>query len=256
MPEDAGLHYQIYNRDEMLPVVLIHGAGGNYLYWPSEIRRMPGVRVYALDLPGHGKSAGTGQQSISAYVGSIVQWLQAVGLHRAVFVGHSMGGAIALRLALEHPGNLLALGLIATSISMRVNPTLINDTANKTHFERAVKNVISWSFSSQAPESLKNTAFKRLAKTRPSVLQGDFLACDGFNLHDRLGEISCPVLVLCGIEDKMTPMGRVEQLADAIPQARLEVISEAGHMVMLEKPRAVADILQRFLQEIKFLETS
>ncbi len=250
MPEDTGLHYHIYNQDALVPVVLIHGAGGNYLYWPSEIRRLPGVRTYVLDLPGHGKSTGTGHQSISAYVDTVVRWLQAVGLHRAVIVGHSMGGAIALRLALEHPDNLHALGLLGTSASMKVNPTLIEDTANDIHFERAVKNVISWSFGRQASESLIEIAHKRMVKTRRTVLHGDFLACDDFNVSGRLGEISCPTLVLCGEEDKMTPARRVQQLADAIPQAHLEIIQGAGHMVMLEKPQVVADALLHFLQRI------
>ncbi|HSF82471.1 MAG TPA: alpha/beta hydrolase [Anaerolineales bacterium] len=251
MPEAAGLHFQIYNPKAPLPVVLIHGAGGNHLYWPSEIRRLPGVRTYALDLPGHGKSEGPGEQSIPGYVQALVYWLQAAGLHRAVFVGHSMGGAIAIGLALQHPDHVLALGLLGTSASMRVNPALIEDSANAARFERAIRNVISWSFGSQVPEKLSSTAYKRMADTRPSVLHGDFLACDGFIVNDRLGEITCPVLVLCGEEDKMTPVRKAQQLADSIPQARLEVVHGAGHMLMLEKPQVVADLLRRFLDRIR-----
>lgn len=251
MPEAAGLYYRIYDQAARLPVVLIHGAGGNHLHWPTEIRRLPGVRVYALDLPGHGKSPGAGQQSISAYVDTVLRWMEGVGLHRAVFVGHSMGGAIALWLGLASADHVLALVLLGTTASMKVNPTLMKDLANTEHFERAVSNIISWSYSRKAPESLKNIAYRRMLKIRPSVLFGDFLACEGFDVGNRLGELMCPVLALCGEEDRMTPTAYVQRLVDMVPQARLEVIPGAGHMVMLEKPQSVADIVLRFLQGVK-----
>ena len=63
MPVAADLYYHIYEGSEegrRPPVVLIHGAGGTHLHWPSEVRRLPGYRVLALDLPGHGKSGGAG----------------------------------------------------------------------------------------------------------------------------------------------------------------------------------------------------
>src|SRR4030042_2520041 len=106
MPNAAGIYYHAYEGaggGKHPPVVLIHGAGGHHLYWPSQIRRMPGLRVYALDLPGHGKSEGRGEQSIALYAESILGWLLAVDIHRAIFVGSSMGRAIALHLALAHP---------------------------------------------------------------------------------------------------------------------------------------------------------
>jgi len=251
MPEAAGLYYRLYNQEARLPVVLIHGAGGNHLHWPTEIRRLPGMRMYALDLPGHGKSPGAGQQSIPAYVKTVQRWLHSVGLHRAVFVGHSMGGAIALWMGLEYPDNVFALGLLGTTASMKVNPGLIKDLANTAHFEKAVSNIVSWSYSRKAPESLKSIAYRRMAKIRPSVLHGDFIACDKFDVGDRLGELRRPVLVICGEEDRMTPTAHVQRLVDLAPQARLEIVQGAGHMVMLEKPQGVTDILLRFLQGLK-----
>ncbi|MEJ5225477.1 MAG: alpha/beta fold hydrolase, partial [Anaerolineales bacterium] len=73
MPIAAGLHY--FSHNETLtsrpPVILIHGAGGNYLSWPAEIRRLPGQRIFALDLPGHGKSEGIGRQLADDYAQSL-----------------------------------------------------------------------------------------------------------------------------------------------------------------------------------------
>jgi pimeloyl-ACP methyl ester carboxylesterase len=96
MPFAADIYYHLYQEGEVekLPVVLVHGAGGTHLYWPSQIRRMTGFCVYALDLPGHGKSGGSGLQSISGYGRCMIDWLGAIGLEQAVFVGHSMGSAV------------------------------------------------------------------------------------------------------------------------------------------------------------------
>ncbi|MGD9091656.1 MAG: alpha/beta fold hydrolase, partial [Anaerolineales bacterium] len=126
MPVAADLYYHTYHEDIYPPVVLIHGAGGNHLYWPSEIRRLAGFHVYALDLPAHGKSGGLAQQSIEAYAGAVIAWLDSIGLHRAIFIGHSMGGAIIQVLALDHPEHVLGLGLIASGAKLRVAPQLLD----------------------------------------------------------------------------------------------------------------------------------
>ena len=128
MPVSADLYYHFYegsNEGQRPSVILIHGAGGNHLYWPSEIRRLPGYRVFALDLPGHGKSGGRGQQSISTYAEVVLEWLESVGIHSAVFVGHSMGGAIAMTLALDHPEHVLGLGLVSAGARLRVAPAFL-----------------------------------------------------------------------------------------------------------------------------------
>jgi len=121
MPFAAGIHYFVREEGDVFrpPVILIHGAGGNHLYWPPELRRLAGFRVLALDLPGHGKSSGVGLQSIRDYASSLMTYMDAVGLSRAVIVGHSMGGAIALTLCLDHAERVAGLGLIATGALAR-----------------------------------------------------------------------------------------------------------------------------------------
>src|SRR5512144_1734171 len=103
MPVAASLYYFSHNEDERSrpPIILIHGAGGTHLSWPPEVRRLPDQRVYAVDLPGHGKSEGIGRQSISAYARNLVAFMDAAKLSKAVIVGHSMGGAVALTLGLD-----------------------------------------------------------------------------------------------------------------------------------------------------------
>jgi pimeloyl-ACP methyl ester carboxylesterase len=254
MPVAADLYYHAHHEAETnkLPVVLLHGAGGTHLYWPSEVRRLAGYRVLAPDLPGHGKSGGRGQQSIPAYAQAVLDWLEAVGLHQAVFVGHSMGSAIALTLAVDAAEHVLGIGLMGAGAKLRVASALLEAASSPTTYHNAVQVAVSWSFGPAAPNELTALAARRMAETRQSVLYGDFLACDGFDLSERVGQITQPTLVLCGAEDEMTPLRLSQFLAGAIPNARLEVVPNAGHMVMLENPPAVASALADFLATIPY----
>jgi pimeloyl-ACP methyl ester carboxylesterase len=240
----------MYQEKERLPVVLLHGAGGTHLYWPSEIRRLPGFRMIAVDLPGHGKSPSRGRQSISEYAAELVNWLEAAGLHRAAFVGHSMGSAIALALALDYPAHVLGIGLVGSGGRLRVAPALLEASASPETFEAAVAMTISHSFSPQVNPRLVELATQRMAETRPSVLHSDFLACNSFDVTARLGEIGAPTLVVCGEHDQMTPPRAARYLNENIPRSVLEVVPNAGHMVMLERPAEVAAILSSFLDDL------
>ena len=89
-----------------------------------------------------------------------------------------------------------------------------------------------------------------MEEIRYSVLHGDLLACDAFNVTDRLINITQPTLVICGADDRMTPPRLSQVLARSIPGAQLEVIEHGGHMVMLEHPELVASHLIQFVQSI------
>jgi pimeloyl-ACP methyl ester carboxylesterase len=253
MPFAAGIHYSFHGGDTFKPpVILVHGAGGNHLYWPPEIRRLGDRRIFALDLPGHGKSGGVGLQSIPDYARSVVDFMDAAGLWRAVIVGHSMGGAIALTMGLDHAERAAGLGLVASGARLRVAPPVLSNTANAATFPLAVQIINEWAFAPQTDPRLKALAARRMAETRPAVLHGDLLACDAFDIMGRLGEIRVPALVLCGTEDKLTPPNYSKTLAAQIPGAALQTVDGAGHMVMLEEPRRVAGALEVFLSTVPY----
>jgi pimeloyl-ACP methyl ester carboxylesterase len=255
MPTCGSLYYSSYHdsKTETPPIVLIHGAGGTHLYWPPEIRRLKGYCVYAIDLPGHGKSdARDGQQSIAEYARQIIQWLEASQLRRAVLVGHSMGGAIALTLAIHHPEYVLGLGLIGAGARMKVRPELLSYISDSTTFYKATKFIVSSSFSPAAPPRLVELASRRMEVTRQSVLYGDLVACDHFDVMNQLDAIRQSTLVLCGADDQLTPVRYAQYLSRLIPNACLCVVPNAGHMVMLEQPHLVAERLLLFLKDISF----
>lgn len=253
MPVAAGIYYHHYLDEQApnLPVVLLHGAGGMHLYWPPEVRRMKGLQVYALDLPGHGRSDQSGGlQDIASHADAVIDWMNALQLPAAVFVGHSMGGAIALKLALDYQEQVSGLALISSAANLPVNPCLLDDASHPTTFAKAVGNIVQWSFSSQASERLVELARHRMLETRPSVLHSDLRACDRFDVRERVKEITKPTLIICGSEDRMAPLRNSQFLSLTIPRSTLKVINGAGHMLMLERPAVIAQALAEFVQSL------
>jgi pimeloyl-ACP methyl ester carboxylesterase len=233
-------------------MVLLHGAGGDCLVWPPEIRRLPDIRVYALDLPGHGKSAGPGHQSVEDYSRAVVKFMDAVGLWRAVFVGQSLGGAIALTLALDYPERVVGLALVSSGPRLPISTAILENAASPTTFGFAVQSLHALICGNQTSPKLAEQELKRLTNIRPTLLHGDLLACDRFDCTNRLGFIQTPTLVTCGTEDKLTPLRYSSILAASIPGAALQTVDGAGHLVMLEQPRRLAQLLSVFLATIPF----
>lgn len=236
------------------PVVFIHGAGGTHRHWlyqvrdlaatvPGDLHRPP---TFALDLPGHGRSAGAGRDTVAAYGDWLIAFLDAAKLERAVLVGHSMGGAIALDVALRRPERVAGLGLVATGARLRVAQAILDGILQDP--EAAVRLICDWAFSSGVPAEMVRLGRRQMAETPPGVLHGDFVACDTFDARERLAEISVPATILCGTADRMTPVKSSTYLRDRIPGASLHLFEGAGHMLMIEQPQAVVAALLAFLE--------
>lgn len=251
MPAVLGLYYFVSPSDSTSspPVILIHGVGGSHLSWPPEVRRLSGQAVYALDLPGHGKSEAPGEQSVGGYAQKAIEWMEEMEIYRAHLVGHSMGGAIALDMAAKIPNRVVGLCLLSVGAPLKVPREILESVLNPLSYKSALSKIISLSFSPEANPRLVELVSKRLHESRPGVLKGDLLACDGFleSGQNMLAQIKSPVLVLTGAKDEMVPLRRVQFLASQIPNAELSVMPEAGHMIMLERPAEVASQLARFL---------
>jgi pimeloyl-ACP methyl ester carboxylesterase len=253
MPVTAGQYFHLYesaNTGKKSSIVLIHGAGGTNLSWPTEIRRLVGYRVYAIDLPGHGKSGGCAQQSIPAYGQTLLTWLAACELPRAIFVGHSMGSAIALWLATHHPEYVAGLVLIGGGLRLPIPISILDLAANSTTIHQAMDELTTLSFSPNTPPSLVTLARERLRATRPSALYSDLVACSGFDEMGTTSNILTPTLVMVGADDCMTPLRSAQRLTHSIRNARLVTIPRTGHMVMLEDPATVVTHLRQFFATI------
>jgi pimeloyl-ACP methyl ester carboxylesterase len=107
--------------------------------------------VLAVDLPGHGGSTGPALRSVPAYAAAVAAWCEEAGLAPAPVAGHSMGGAVALWMALEHPGLVSALGLVSTGARLRVSPDLLSGLSSPSTFPAAVETLVGWELGPAAP---------------------------------------------------------------------------------------------------------
>ena len=243
LESDERIYYAFHQPREFSgdepALVCVHGAGGSHLSWPSEIRRLAGAVVYVLDLPGHGRSTGVGRQTVGDYVRVLISFMDVTDLTHAVIVGHSMGGAVALEMALSHPDRVRGLGIIGSGAKLRVTPVILQGILND--YQGVIELMGEFAYGPGAPEELKRLGQQVMSKTSPEVVYGDFLACDAFDVMGRLGEIRVPTLVITGTADQLTPTKYAHFLAQNIPGAQLVLVENAGHMVMLEHPQEVGE---------------
>jgi pimeloyl-ACP methyl ester carboxylesterase len=225
--------------------MLVHGAGGNLMHWPGELRRLPGCEVVALDLPGHGHSEGAAHRQITSYAPVVAKFAEALSLPRFVLGGHSMGGAVALEVALQYPEMLAGLILVATGAKLPVAPELRR--AIQDDYEGAAGLVAAWSQGACPDTNLMRIYLQRLREMDPQVLYRDYSACNAWDRMSDVGRITVPTLVICGDADRMTPLPCSIDLEQRITNAQLVIVPNGGHMIMLEQPALVAGVIQQFL---------
>ncbi|MEN8241898.1 MAG: alpha/beta hydrolase [Chloroflexota bacterium] len=231
-------------------VVLIHGAAGTHLHWPHQLRRLNNHRVLAPDLPGHGKSEGLGEQSIEKYADVIVKWLEKIGVTEAILVGHSMGGAIAQTISAAHPQLVTRLVLVSTGTVLPVNPDLIEKLSIPAAAPGVYDQIVKWAYHPSTDPKLVQQARKQMDAIRHTVTYGDFVACDAFKFVNQLAKIKAPTLVICGDADKMTPAHFSKQLQENLPEAQLALVPDAGHMLNIEQPEKLAQLISEFINPI------
>jgi pimeloyl-ACP methyl ester carboxylesterase len=242
--------------------VFIHGAQHDHSVWALQSRYFAhhGLSVLAVDLPGHGRSAGPALRSIGALADWIVALLDAADVREAMLIGHSMGSLIALDTAARFPSRVTKLALLATAFPMTVSDTLLD--AARDREADAIEMVNEWSHSSIAAKpSCPSPGFwlhganqrlmERVAERGEAQLfHTDFSACNAYRDGvERAAALQCPVQVVAGRRDAMTPPRAAHALIGAMKQAGVTVdtiMLDAGHALMSEQPDATLAALFSF----------
>jgi pyruvate dehydrogenase E2 component (dihydrolipoamide acetyltransferase) len=235
---------------ESTPVLLVHGFSGDLNSWALTQPVLAEAReAIALDLPGHGSSTKeVGAGDVGALAAAALDFMDALGLERAHLVGHSLGGAIALQLALDHPERAASLTLIASvalgpEISMDFIDGLIAAKRNK-HM-RAVLEMLVHDPATIGRELVEEKIrFKRIDGV-DAALRGIAEAAFGggeqsLALAGRLGDLAVPAQVIWGAGDRIVPASHAEGLPETIA---VHILPEAGHMVHMEKAAEVTALI-------------
>ena len=236
-------------------LVFIHGAANDHSVWTLQSRYFAyhGFNVLAVDLPGHGKSTGPAPASIRDMAAWALRVLDTVGIDNAVFIGHSMGSLIALEAAATAQQRVEKLALIATAFPMKVSDALLNTALAHDHAAIEMINVWSHSASGQiggnrAPGQWIMGGSMRLLERTAEPLYNDFNACSQYaGGSDSAAKVACPVLMISGSRDLMTPLRSAKPLAEKLANLKSVLIEGSGHDVMAEQPDAVPDALISFI---------
>ena len=236
-----------------LPLLLIHGFGGDLLSWQFNQAEWAADRpVIAIDLPGHGGSSKiVPAGDVASLAKMVFAAMDALEIPRAHVAGHSLGGAIALQLALDPLRRIASVTLVASAgLGPEVNMAYI-DSFVAADRRKELKPIAEQLFADPGMvtrDMLDDLLrYKRLDGVDAALrtISGAVFA-DGKQaavLRGRLGEVGVPVQVIFGTEDRIIPAAH----AEALPEARRHLIAGAGHMVHLEKPEEVNRIVREFL---------
>jgi pimeloyl-ACP methyl ester carboxylesterase len=243
--------------DETLPcVVFVHGAEGDHSVWGLQSRYIAhhGCAVLALDLPGHGRSAGPPLESVEKIADWLVEVLDAARVRRAQVVGHSSGALVALECAARYLDRIDRLALLGAAFPMRVSAELLD--ATRTDEAQARQMINLWSHSAYAhyPGSpgpgfwVHGVNLRLMERQKHGVLPVDFALCNAYG--DGLAaaaKVRCPTLFLVALRDRMTPGRSARDLIKAVKGSTVVEIGGSGHAMMAEKPDEVLDALRGFL---------
>ena len=225
--------------------VFIHGAGATHKVWRYQTLAFPSS--VAVDLPGHPR--GLGYSTISEYAQFVTEAIKERGLASVVLVGHSMGGGVTIQIALSHPRFLAGIVLVGSGARLRVTPVITDEITRD--YAHAAEVIARLAYSPKSDAKLRKASVQELLEVPAEVTYGDFQACDHFDEMNEISRIDLPTLLVCGEDDALTPTKYSQYMKERIRNARIVIIPDAGHSVMLEKPDELNNALRSFLGEIR-----
>jgi pimeloyl-ACP methyl ester carboxylesterase len=237
-------------------VVFVHGAGFDHSLFTLQSRYFGyhGRNVFAVDLPGHGRSEGPPVPTVEGMADWVAKAMRAAKIGKAVVVGQSMGSLIALELAARQPDLVDRIALTAVGYPMKVTPPYLEAARRNDYTAFDIYTV--WGHAPQAALGANpnpgmwmfGNALARLERLAPDVLYTDLKAVNEYaGGLDAAAKVKCPVLFVLGGRDSMMPPKTAQVLQERIPGCRTVLIPDAGHTLPAEAPDATLDALIAFI---------
>ena len=236
-------------------IVFVHGAGLDHSSWGLQSRYFGyhGFNVVAVDLPGHGRTAGPPLASVAEMSDWVKQILDEQKIRTAAVVGHSMGALVALEFAARHPQSADRIALIGVAYPMKVSDAFLD--AARRNDRSAFDMLTIWGHAPQVPfasdpnpgMSMYGDTLARLSRLAPGVLYNDLNACHTYvGGAEAAAKIKCPSLFVLGGRDVMTPPRGAEELTRTMANSKSLRIAASGHTLTAEAPDVTLDALIEF----------
>lgn len=263
----GGIRTHVARRGEAgRPIVLIHGFGANTYTWRLNLDGLgERFRVFAPDLKGFGltEKPRDGRYHLRAYAGHLLGFLDELRLERPILVGNSMGGSVALLIALEHPGRIGGLVLVDAAPldpwvrpvgpgaegvrrGLRADPILFRALVTRALVERGLRSSFRdpGRVTPEMVEAYYPTTIDGAAEAMAAMLDPPPEAAPR-NLPP-LSELKVPVLIVWGRHDRAIPAAEADRFAAAIPGARKAILEDSAHLPHEEQPELFNRLVSEF----------
>lgn len=237
------------------PLILIHGLADDHRAWRKPLPQLIlNHRVILYDLRGHGgTSLGRGEGTLAQLAGDLLSLMDALAIDRAVLAGFSLGGTVAMRVAIERPERVQALALVATS--SRVGSAAAEWYRTRGEMAAGGDPELRATLDQDAADVYRNAPLevemgrmiRRQSTADPSGYANACRAMEKLHSHPLdpdLGRIAAPTLVVSADRDQHCPPRAGEIISAAVPGSRHEVIDGCGHPIPVEKPDRLATLIE------------
>ena len=247
------VHYEVFGHGR--PVIFLHGWLGSWRYWfPTMERVAENFRTYSFDFWGFGESRRKSTyESIQNYSDQVIRFLDELGIDRVLLVGHSMGGMVALKTAINHPrriSRVAAVGapIVGDSLSWLLKltdrPIMADAFARVPWFRRFMFS----QFLGETNDPHVHEILDDSVKSSSTTLRNAVASMWRTDLRPELPRLTVPTLIVHGGRDAIVHPNQ-DDLFDTIPSAEVVVMPESRHFPFLDEADLFNDILLRFLKQ-------
>ncbi|HLF45482.1 MAG TPA: alpha/beta fold hydrolase [Chitinophagaceae bacterium] len=255
---NLAVSYNDHGPEDAPAVIFIHGFPFNKSSWDRQVEILKDdFRVIAYDVRGHGNSdPGIGEFFIELFVNDLFRMMDKLNIERATLCGLSMGGYIALSAIVKHPQRVEALLLSDTQCTAdtaegKEKRMMTIENIKKTGVENfadaSIKNLFASASFSEKIKEIDEVREMILNTSKQTLFSTLVALADRKETCSRLHEINCPVLIMVGKEDKITPLAAAKFMHEKIQDSTLRMIAHAGHVANIENPDSFNYQLTKFM---------